>query len=105
MVRDGPCSRYNCTGTGLVNSNSTLCERRTPMHRFIDVRCRVLLIVAVLIDVHSACAAAQLAACEIQVVDKETGWPVPMVMLETVHSVKFVTDNAGRVAFDLPEFI
>ncbi len=48
---------------------------------------------------------APAAACRIEVVDKETRWPVPMVELRTNHSVKFVTDNAGRVAFDLPELM
>lgn len=43
--------------------------------------------------------------CRIEVVDKENGWPVPMVELQTTHNVKFVTDNAGRVAFDLPELV
>src|SRR4051812_13028733 len=43
--------------------------------------------------------------CRIMVVEKGTGWPVPMVELRTVHLVRFVTDNAGRVAFDLPELM
>ena len=42
---------------------------------------------------------------EIDVVDKDSRWPVPMVDLATVHNVHFVTDNAGRVAFDLPELM
>src|SRR4051812_19376628 len=46
-------------------------------------------------------AAVQTTACEIQVVEKDSGWPVPMVELQTTHLEKFVTDNAGRVAFDL----
>jgi len=41
----------------------------------------------------------------IEVVDKENGWPVPMVSLRTTHNVTFVTDNAGVVAFDLPELM
>jgi hypothetical protein len=41
----------------------------------------------------------------IDVIDKESGWPVPMVELLTTHNVKFVTDNAGRAAFDLPELM
>ena len=45
------------------------------------------------------------APCAIQVVDKDSRWPVPMVELTTTHAVKFVTDNAGRVAFDLPELM
>jgi hypothetical protein len=30
---------------------------------------------------------------------------VPLVALTTTHNVRFVTDNAGRVAFDLPELM
>ncbi len=41
--------------------------------------------------------------CRIEVVDKENGWPVPLVELTTTGNVGFVTDNAGIVAFDLPE--
>ena len=36
---------------------------------------------------------------EIRVVDAATGRGVPLVELETVNGLKFVTDNAGRVAF------
>jgi len=43
--------------------------------------------------------------CRILVTDAETGWPVPMVKLETTHHVAFFTDNAGVVAFDLPELM
>ncbi len=43
--------------------------------------------------------------CGIEVVEKGTGWPVPMVELRTIHNVRFVTDNAGRIAFDLPELL
>ena len=41
--------------------------------------------------------------CRIEVVEKGTRWPVPLVELETVHGVKLVSDNAGLIAFDLPE--
>jgi hypothetical protein len=43
--------------------------------------------------------------CGITVVEKGSGWPVPMVELRTVHQVRFVSDNAGRIAFDLPELM
>ncbi len=43
--------------------------------------------------------------CRIEVVDKENGWPVPLVELTTTSNVLLVTDNAGVVAFDLPEFL
>ena len=43
--------------------------------------------------------------CRIEVVEKGTGWPVPLVELRTIHHERFVTDNAGRIAFDLPELM
>ncbi len=50
-------------------------------------------------------AFSAVAPCQIEVVDKESGWPVPLVELRTRHGVSFVTDNAGIVAFDLPELM
>lgn len=41
----------------------------------------------------------------IRVVEEETGWPVPLVELRTTHHVRFVSDNAGTIAFDLPELM
>lgn len=46
-----------------------------------------------------------LSPCCIEVVEKGTGWPVPLVELRTTHNVRFVTDNAGGIAFDLPELM
>src|SRR5262249_34307186 len=43
-----------------------------------------------------------VAWAEIRVVDAATGRGVPLVELETVNGLKFVTDNAGRVAFHEP---
>lgn len=43
--------------------------------------------------------------CRIEVVDQSNGWPVPMVELTTTSNTTFVTDNAGVVAFDVPEFM
>lgn len=40
---------------------------------------------------------------EIQVLDGATGRGVPLVELETVNGLTFVTDNAGRVAFAEPD--
>lgn len=53
------------------------------------------------------CAGAQEPAkfAEIQVVDAQTGRGVPLVELETVNGLKFVTDNAGRVAFCEPGLV
>lgn len=36
----------------------------------------------------------------IEVVDRENGWPVPLVELRTTHQHSFFTDNAGVAAFD-----
>jgi hypothetical protein len=43
--------------------------------------------------------------CRITVVDAENGWPVPLVELRTTSELKFVTDNAGVIAFDAPEYM
>jgi hypothetical protein len=43
--------------------------------------------------------------CKILVVDKENDWPVPLVELRTTNHVRFVTDNAGVIAMDLPELM
>src|SRR5664280_741045 len=53
----------------------------------------------------SANAGAALAPCRIELVEKGTRWPVPLVELRTTHNVRFVTDNAGLIAFDLPELM
>lgn len=49
-------------------------------------------------------ASAPLSAtyAEIRVSDGQTGRGVPLVELETVNGLTFVTDNAGRVAFHEP---
>ena len=39
---------------------------------------------------------------EIRVVDEATGRGVPLVELETVNRLRFLSDNAGRVAFQEP---
>lgn len=39
---------------------------------------------------------------EIRVLDADTGRGIPLVELETVNHLKFVTDNAGRIAFGEP---
>lgn len=45
------------------------------------------------------------APCRVEVVEKGSGWPVPLVELRTTHQIRFVTDNAGVIAFDLPELM
>ena len=41
--------------------------------------------------------------CAIEVVEEGADWPVPLVELRTTHGVRLVSDNAGRIACDLPE--
>ena len=43
--------------------------------------------------------------CRIEVVEKGTDWPVSLVELRTTHHARFITDNAGVIAFDLPELL
>ena len=45
------------------------------------------------------------AICRIEVVEKGSAWPVPLVELRTTHAVRLVSDNAGLIAFDLPELM
>lgn len=49
--------------------------------------------------------AESTAPCCIAVVERGSGWPVPLVELRTTHNVRFITDNAGVIAFDLPELM
>jgi len=55
----------------------------------------------------AACVAAQSgpAPCRIEIVETGSRWPVPLVELRTTHSVRLVSDNAGVIAFDLPELM
>jgi hypothetical protein len=50
-------------------------------------------------------AADGIAPCRIEVLEKGARWPVPLVELRTTHNVRLVTDNAGIIAFDLPELM
>lgn len=45
------------------------------------------------------------ALCRIEVVEQGDGWPVPLVELRTTHQERLVSDNAGIIAFDLPELM
>ncbi|HAV64157.1 MAG TPA: hypothetical protein DCY13_17550 [Verrucomicrobiales bacterium] len=49
--------------------------------------------------------AATPAPCRIEIVEEGAGWPVPLIELRTTHNVRFVSDNAGVIAFDLPELM
>ncbi|MDX1953572.1 MAG: hypothetical protein SFY81_15475 [Verrucomicrobiota bacterium] len=56
-------------------------------------------------ETHSANAATGIVPCRIEVVDAENGWPVPLIELSTTHTARFITDNAGLIAFDYPELM
>jgi hypothetical protein len=63
------------------------------------------LVIAVGAILALSAAARAAEPCRIVVVEKGSGWPVPLVELRTVHNVRRVTDNAGVIAFDLPELM
>ena len=46
-----------------------------------------------------------LPYAEIRVLDAETGRGIPLAELVTVNQLRFVTDNAGRVAFHEPDLL
>ena len=50
-------------------------------------------------------AALGAAPCRLEIVERGNGWPVPGVELRTVHGERLVSDNAGLIAFDLPELM
>ena len=50
-------------------------------------------------------SADTVAPCRIVVVEKGTGWPVPLVELRTTGQVRYISDNAGVVAFDQVELM
>lgn len=64
-----------------------------------------LVSVFTLVLVSSIAVAAAVEPCRIVIVDESNSWPVPLVTLETTNHVKFVSDNAGVIAFDLPELM
>ena len=74
-------------------------ERQTTIN---EVK-RLLLLISLITLCCGAAAAIAIEPCRIEVHEKGSGWPIPLVELRTVHEVRFVTDNAGIIAFDLPE--
>src|SRR5688500_15065035 len=59
---------------------------------------------AILFWLASVCSFA-LEPCRIEITEKQTGWPVPLVELRTTHHVRFVSDNHGVIAMDSPELM
>lgn len=43
--------------------------------------------------------------CLIEIVEKGTNWPVPLIELRTTHELRLVSDNAGIIAIDQPELL
>lgn len=58
-----------------------------------------------LLTLAAAVSPAVVVPCRIRVVEKESGWPVPLVQLVTVNGIRFVTDNAGVVAMGEPDLM
>lgn len=86
-------------------------EQRLPLRRPATARlaCRLLPLLLLATTLGSAgeptaprSAAPAGAWAEIRVVDADTGRGVPLAELRTVHGLLFVTDDAGRVAFQEP---
>lgn len=70
------------------------------------MRCRPLLLSLCLPFSWFSCHAAEPSSlCRIEVVEKGSGWPVPLVELQTTHHVRYISDNAGVIAFDAPELM
>ncbi len=61
-----------------------------------------LLLLTLCVGIDSQPARAQ-QSFKISIIDEQNGWPVPAVEFKTTHNVSFVSDNAGVIAFDLPE--
>lgn len=51
------------------------------------------------------CAALAVEPCRIEIVDKENGWPVPLVELRSVNEISHVSDNLGLIAIDEPDLL
>lgn len=81
---------------------SISCKTCVSLRMFHGLISRLLLTFAVALPPGIALG---LQPCRIEVVEKGTGWPVPLVELRTLHQARFVTDNAGVIAFDLPELM
>jgi len=43
--------------------------------------------------------------CRIVVVEEGSSWPVPLIELRTTNQLRFITDNAGVIAFNDPSLM
>jgi hypothetical protein len=69
------------------------------------VRTGLLLLIGFGIGLAGHPGFAAPAICRIEIVEAGSGWPVPLVELRTTHQMRFVSDNAGVIAFDAPELL
>ncbi len=53
----------------------------------------------------AAVSCLALEPCCVEIVERGSGWPVPLVELRTTHDMRFVSDNAGVIALDAPELM
>lgn len=63
------------------------------------------LVVAFTLCFSVVCSVVAGEPCAIAIVEQGSGWPVPLVELRTTHLSRWVTDNAGMIAFDAPELM
>jgi hypothetical protein len=63
-----------------------------------------LLLLGLTMTTHAA-EPPPVRACWVQILEERTGWPVPLVELRTTHHARFVSDNSGNIALDLPELV
>lgn len=70
-----------------------------------ESRCVKCLYAFIVSSVLLAKISVAVEPCRIQIRDADCDWPVPAVELRTTHNVRFVSDNNGLIAFDLPELM
>jgi hypothetical protein len=66
---------------------------------------RLIWATALTLVVVSARSVMAAEPCRVEVVDRENGWPVPLVELRTTSDIVLVTDNAGLIAVDQPDLL
>ncbi len=59
----------------------------------------------IVIGLGFVCQAISVEPCRLEVVEKGSGWPVPLVELRTTHQLTLITDNAGVAAVTAPELL
>jgi hypothetical protein len=53
----------------------------------------------------AAISTLAIEPCKIEIVEKGSNWPVPLVELRTVNQIRFVSDNNGLIAMDAPDLM